>query len=131
MDNCLKCGSEKLKIGVTKITSGSTVYPIYCSVCGYVSTQYVKKNLAQEYERANGSLEYVKTRSVLRAEINKIQIKCEVCKADEYEKHHWAPQHLFPDADSWPTSYLCRACHRKWHQVVTPNMGNKHDFNGK
>jgi hypothetical protein len=49
--------------------------------------------------------------------------KCEKCGAvGPVERHHWAPWHLFADANSWPTSLLCGPCHRRWHQVVTPNM---------
>jgi hypothetical protein len=36
------------------------------------------------------------------------------------ENHHWAPQSLFPDAHRWPQSWLCRKCHNRWHQLVTP-----------
>ena len=38
------------------------------------------------------------------------------------EYHHWAPKHLFSDPDKWPGSYLCKSCHKEWHDVVTPNM---------
>ncbi|MFN8147951.1 MAG: hypothetical protein U0R76_10845 [Candidatus Nanopelagicales bacterium] len=34
------------------------------------------------------------------------------------ELHHWAPRNTFPDADDWPTSYLCRDCHRTWHRTM-------------
>lgn len=29
--------------------------------------------------------------------------------------HHWAPSSLFADADDWPRSRLCTACHSLWH----------------
>jgi glutamate formiminotransferase len=84
----------------------------------------VKKRIAQEYAQENGQLQYVKTKTAEYIEKKQIQIKCEVCNADEGELHHWAPQHLFgAEADRWPVSYLCRACHRKWHDLVTPEMG--------
>lgn len=39
------------------------------------------------------------------------------------EEHHWAPKHLFhEDADNWPKSYLCKPCHKQWHDIVTPDM---------
>lgn len=48
---------------------------------------------------------------------------CARCGSDDsVELHHWAPRHLFDDADNWPFDYLCRACHQKWHRVVTPSM---------
>lgn len=125
MDKCKKCGSDHLKIGITNTQSGSTIYPIYCGDCGDVSTQYVKKQIAFEYAIKNGPLEYLQTRTAKFMERKQRQIKCEVCDANEGELHHWAPQYLFKDADSWPMSYLCRACHRKWHDLVTPNMSKK------
>jgi hypothetical protein len=52
--------------------------------------------------------------------------RCERCGSPEQvEEHHWAPRHLFSDADSWPLSYLCRKCHVYWHRLVTPNMGRR------
>lgn len=38
------------------------------------------------------------------------------------ELHHWAPSYLFDDSDEWPVSFLCRACHMRWHRTVTPRM---------
>jgi len=112
-----------MKIGITNITSGATVFPYFCASCGEVFPKFVSKKVAHQYEMENGTLEYVKTRTAKYMEKKQIQIKCEVCKAQEGELHHWAPQYLFgPDADDWPKSYLCRACHRKWHDMVTPNM---------
>jgi hypothetical protein len=44
---------------------------------------------------------------------------CERCGAEgANELHHWAPRHLFDDADGWPTSYLCKGCHVEWHRVT-------------
>jgi hypothetical protein len=50
---------------------------------------------------------------------------CAVCGAPGTEYHHWAPRHLFEDADSWPTAYLCREHHSYWHNRVTPNMSKR------
>ena len=125
MDKCLKCESEDLKIGITNTQSGSTIYPVYCNQCGDVSNKYIKKHVALEYAITNGPLEYVETNTAKWMKEKQRQIKCEVCDINEGELHHWAPQYLFQDADSWPKSYLCRACHRKWHDLVTPNMSNK------
>lgn len=124
VDKCKTCGSDQLKIGITNIVSGATVYPIYCAACGEVFAKYVKKEIAREYARENGPLRYVKTKTAEYIEKKQIQIKCEVCGAGEAEIHHWAPQYLFgEEAARWPVGYLCRACHRKWHDLVTPEMG--------
>jgi DNA-directed RNA polymerase subunit M/transcription elongation factor TFIIS len=126
VDKCKTCGSDQLKIGITNIASGATVYPIYCDACGEVFAKYVKKIIAQEYAKENGPLKYVKTKTAEYIEKKQIQIKCEVCDANEGELHHWAPQYLFGDeANRWPVAYLCRTCHRKWHDLVTPNMSKK------
>lgn len=48
---------------------------------------------------------------------------CARCgRKDAIEIHHWAPRHLFPDAENWPTSPLCPTCHRTWH-VTTGTAG--------
>lgn len=52
--------------------------------------------------------------------------RCARCGRRECELHHWAPIHLFKDADEWPKDYLCVDCHNLWHMVVTPNMGGSH-----
>lgn len=125
MDKCKNCGSEHLKIGITNTQSGSTVYPMYCVDCGEVSNKYIKKQIALQHAIKNGILQYVKTKTAKYMEEDSEQINCEVCKSKGGEYHHWAPQYLFSDADKWPSSYLCRACHKKWHDLVTPNMSIK------
>jgi len=48
---------------------------------------------------------------------------CEHCGAHSgTQLHHWAPQSMFTDADRWPISYLCVACHTHWHRKVTPQI---------
>ena len=123
MNDCDKCGSKDIKIGITNIVSGATVYPLYCGDCNKVFTQYIKKNIAQEYERTHGKLKYVETDTAKHIKQKAILIKCEVCGKGEAEKHHWSPRHLFGDeAERWPTAMLCRSCHQRWHKIVTPNM---------
>jgi hypothetical protein len=55
----------------------------------------------------------------------KVRIKpaCERCGAREQtHRHHWAPREYFADANSWPTSYLCNACHRLWHETMNKRI---------
>ena len=74
----------------------------------------------------HGKLEIVKTRTAKYLEQRKQTINCEVCNKNEGELHHWAPYYLFKEeSEKWPKSYLCRSCHQKWHNVVTPNMSMK------
>ena len=51
--------------------------------------------------------------------------ECERCGETGVELHHWAPRHLFDDADGWPMGMLCRACHMEWHRIVTPKMSQR------
>lgn len=44
---------------------------------------------------------------------------CRRCGERGTELHHWAPRAFFDDADIWPQDWLCRACHTKWHQIMT------------
>lgn len=46
--------------------------------------------------------------------------KCEVvgCTNVGSEWHHYAPQHLFQDANDWPTGYLCKYHHDLWHKIT-------------
>ena len=44
---------------------------------------------------------------------------CQVCGGWGTEIHHWAPRELFGvEADHWPTAWLCRVCHQRWHDVI-------------
>jgi len=44
---------------------------------------------------------------------------CERCgSTSDIQNHHWAPRHLFDDADLWPSSDLCQPCHTRWHQTT-------------
>ncbi len=44
---------------------------------------------------------------------------CEHCGSDEgAQRHHWAPQAIFADAEDWPTGWLCRPCHTMWHDAM-------------
>lgn len=50
--------------------------------------------------------------------------RCRVCFERGAELHHWAPRAIFGKEESelWPQDYLCRACHTRWHQLVTPGL---------
>lgn len=44
---------------------------------------------------------------------------CVRCGCWGTEEHHWAPRSTFGDeAFLWPTSWLCRDCHIRWHQTI-------------
>jgi hypothetical protein len=51
---------------------------------------------------------------------------CEHCgSSGGSQLHHWAPRALFPDADRWPTGWLCSACHSHWHVTTRTHTRQK------
>ena len=57
---------------------------------------------------------------------NSITVRCAVCGTIGAELHHWSPRYLFGDeCEDWPTAFLCRDCHKTWHDLVTPGMCEK------
>jgi hypothetical protein len=42
---------------------------------------------------------------------------------DGSQLHHWAPSAVFDDAEKWPTDWLCRNCHRIWHDAMRAAAG--------
>lgn len=48
--------------------------------------------------------------------INAPSCEYEGCKNKGVEYHHYAPRHLFEDADKWRTGWLCLEHHRQWHK---------------
>jgi hypothetical protein len=90
------------------------MYPYVCESCGLQTQQYAKKALIKELGIEPSEIKPRYPRH-----------KCEVCGASGAENHHWAPYYLFGDeSERWPTSYLCAHCHKRWHDIVTPQMAN-------
>lgn len=123
---CRKCLAPRteMRIGRATTLSGAEVFPWFCRKCNRVTTYYERREAALAITRKNGwTLPWVETNSVRRGVSNP---PCERCGAQGTELHHWAPSALFGgEADDWPTSYLCVTCHARWHQVVTPNLGQR------
>lgn len=131
---CPECFEARIGVGEAKSVRGTPLFPYYCLECGHVLQQYASRKKSEIYARSNGVLKRVYTateRKVLRGDVDVSELEhmkpCAVCgAAGDTELHHWAPVHLFGDeAFAWPTSYLCKTCHVRWHQMVTPNMGKR------
>lgn len=44
------------------------------------------------------------------------------------ELHHLAPRAFLGDeCDQWPTAWLCKMCHERWHSRVTPGLCTAYD----
>lgn len=50
--------------------------------------------------------------------------RCVKCGDRNCELHHWAPRAIFgkDECEQWPQDYLCKACHDRWHRLVTPQL---------
>lgn len=49
------------------------------------------------------------------------------CTNQGSELHHFAPRHLFDDANSWPMGFLCAKHHREWHEKTKTGSYAKHN----
>lgn len=44
------------------------------------------------------------------------------------ELHHLAPRaYVGAECNDWPTAWLCRPCHDRWHAAVTPGLCTAYD----
>ena len=116
---CHKCGKfTEATVVMQIISSGATFFHWWCTQC----------------QRHHGRGEWVKKEWVLNslppgATIEDIPLsrfscgeRCAKCGRRGTEKHHWAPQALFSNADDWPMDFLCKKCHDEWHEIINPKM---------
>jgi len=114
---CPNCGFGP-SWGILKMrdSNGRERYPYYCRHCKKRTQSFCKKSDVP-LDVLNGGTEVI---------IEQKRGICERCKKEaRLEQHHWAPWKFFDDADSWPKSMLCRACHTEWHQVMTGDLVKK------
>lgn len=54
------------------------------------------------------------------------EYSCERCGAIGAELHHWAPKVVFGEneAEDWPQSWLCPACHEEWANKIVHYFQN-------
>ena len=108
---CKYCGATGWGIGHYVDAGGNPKYPFYCLNCGKRIPGFAKRRVV---EKSNVQIKQLYPLL--------LPFICEVCGAEGGENHHWAPFHLFGDeAEKWPQSFLCPACHKRWHDLVTPN----------
>lgn len=131
---CNACESRDMLVGEARQQTGRVIHPYWCATCGGVSTQQASRAEVAEFRRQHGEPQRVFTateKRMMRGETVSRPVRgigpCQVCGSTEnVEVHHWAPAHLFgPECDKWPVGHLCQPCHRKWHRIVTPNMGER------
>ncbi|MDA0312358.1 MAG: hypothetical protein O2992_09615 [Gemmatimonadetes bacterium] len=114
----IDCGHPRDWQGYGKLiaASGATHVVEWCSACHTrTTTGFIPRAKLEKRGIDIDSLELVKDNRTG-------DHPCERCGCAETESHHWAPRYLFDDAEDWPMGYLCRDCHRVWHDIVTPGM---------
>jgi hypothetical protein len=108
-NRCLHFGPSELRALIT--SSGVVQVKRYCPDCG--------RHLSGALSHQGIDVDALP----VHADYRRADAPCERCKSTlGVELHHWAPRHLFEDAESWPMAYLCVACHQEWHRIVTPRM---------
>lgn len=115
---CEKCNSDQ-PVRLVRIISQSGVSMVYwnCIKGNHAINKPVKYIPHVQIKSAKIDLETLPVASNYSG-----HEVCAVCGSPYAERHHWAPRHLFQDADSWPQDYLCDKHHKMWHDIVTPNM---------
>lgn len=114
LGTCRRCQAKQWGIGQWAMRSGAIVYPMFCKTCGWRTTRYLSKKLVNKLgvDVVFDNTEDWET--------------CVVCGAMGTEEHHFAPTHLFGiESNDWPVMPLCRPCHKRWHELVTPNMSSR------
>lgn len=113
---CEVCGSSATRFARVPNSTGWQVRG-WCSACGGHPVQgrtwWPKSGFAPEQLAA---LEAVPQSPQLP--LLPMEQRCPVCLAEDVvlEKHHLAPRARFGrEADRWPTHYVCRRCHERWH----------------
>ena len=109
-----RCFCEARLVIRALITANGTVqYKLYCTDCGRLRSGAI----------AHGRLDARTREQADRAATSHDWPlpPCEHCddETSGVELHHWAPRAVFGDESwEWPTSYLCKRCHGRWHAMM-------------
>jgi hypothetical protein len=109
-----RCGCPPAPAELVAIvaSNGHKQYRLRCTICDHGSLHNnIPYDLLTRQQRADAR--------IYRTNPPSITLPCERCGAMPGEYHHWAPQSKFEDAWSWPASWLCRACHMRWHKIMS------------
>lgn len=126
--SCKKCGLN-CTLARDLAKNGSTQVFFWCNRCWNYADPFRAFVPHAELESNNVGID---TLPIIDRWPDEVRIKCDVagCDNEGVELHHWAPKHLFPNAELWPTNYLCTPHHKEWHDKITPKMRQRVNGNG-
>jgi len=104
---CKNCGKTQVRPVKQRVRNGIFQVYLECQVCGEKCSEWLKQ---KQYDMDSLTERAPKGEYPL----------CSHCGAVGAELHHYAPQALFEDANHWSVGYLCKRCHKEWHEVMTP-----------
>lgn len=115
---CEHCRQDRqVYYGIVIVSSGAKAVRARCLSCGNPPTRndpsYAQKNFKID------ELPIISTDNFDKS------YPCVVCGKLGTEWHHFAPRHLFDNADDWPAASLCLEHHHEWHNKLTPKMGGR------
>lgn len=117
---CVQCKDKtKFRLHRQLFMNGSDHFLWVCSICQRKNPDNKGLYIAREKVEAFLSPDDIDNLPVIMPDLFN---RCAVCGSRGTELHHWMPQALSPDANSWPKDYLCKRCHDKWHKIVTPGL---------
>lgn len=124
---CVHCTTtDAVRLRRKVLSNGANVFLWYCVRCNkhadsqrpFVSTKQVDAWIREGKLKSVDNIPFAEHR--VRDEERD---SCVVCGDPNGEYHHWMPKFfadIVGDFEYWPQSPLCRSCHERWHNIVTP-----------
>jgi hypothetical protein len=113
---CEHCGSARTRFARTPNSTGFQVRAL-CEACG----NHPRKGRAW-WSKAEFPPDQLAAMAELpespQLELVPLEQRCPICLTEvrSLELHHLAPRERFgAEAERWPTTRVCRACHERWH----------------
>lgn len=118
---CSGCGDTSIAVLYRQIhQNGAEAFTWVCLTCKRKAPFGGPVFIAHEKVESYLTEEQLENLPVLVASL---YARCQVCGSRGAEEHHWAPKGIFgAEAERWPKDYLCKACHDRWHRMVTPQL---------
>ena len=114
--NCVHCQKRAIRRMKKRISNGAYQVIDVCLNCGQNARG---NNIYIPHLQAGFPLEEIP----LWQDLIQDSPPCYVCKRREgTELHHFAPRHIFEDAEDWPKEYLCKDCHARWHIALAAHI---------